>query len=76
LQNSKAHALFEQEDRGAEDCIMTARKHLFLVNNFFALLNFAKEKKKELGEEKTMSSVKPVSCGHVVLIIKQPQRHS
>lgn len=42
--------MYEAEDRGAENCILSARKHLFLVNNFYPLINFAKEKRKDLTE--------------------------
>lgn len=44
----KTHSLFEAEDRAAEEFLLGARKHLFLANNLFFLLSFAREKRAEL----------------------------
>lgn len=49
LQSIKAHSLFEVEDKGAEDCIITARKHLFLANNLHSVLSHVKEMLNENG---------------------------
>ena len=47
-QSVKTHSLFEAEDKGAEEFLMGARKHLFLVNNLYFVLSFARDKKTEL----------------------------
>ncbi len=47
-QSVKTHSLFEAEDKGAEEFLMGARKHLFLANNLYFVLSFARDKKSEL----------------------------
>jgi hypothetical protein len=42
------HALYDFEDKVAEECVMFARKHLFLINNLFAGASFAKDRKRDL----------------------------
>jgi hypothetical protein len=54
LSNNKAvkqHSLFDFEDKQAEECVLSARKHLFLINNMYAVLTFAKERKKEISNQ-------------------------
>lgn len=41
-------ALYDFEDKSAEECVLAARKHLFLINNVFALLSFVRDRRKEL----------------------------
>ena len=38
------------EDKYAEECILSARKHLFLANNYYSILNYMKERKREFLE--------------------------
>jgi hypothetical protein len=42
--NTKAHSLFEMEDKHAEESVLSARKHLFLANNFHSIFNYLKER--------------------------------
>ena len=46
-----AHGMHEMEDKVAEDFILSARKHLFMANNLFAMFMFVKDRKKEAGYE-------------------------
>ena len=38
-QSTKGHSLFEAEDKAAEEIVLGARKHLFLSNNLYSVLN-------------------------------------
>ncbi len=44
-----AHGMHEMEDKVAEEFILSARKHLFMANNLFAMFMFVKDRKKEAG---------------------------
>ena len=46
-----AHGMHEMEDKVAEDFILSARKHLFMANNLFAMFMFVKDRKREAGYE-------------------------
>lgn len=50
-QTMNAHGMHEMEDKVAEDFILSARKHLFMANNLFAMFMFVKERKREAGYE-------------------------
>lgn len=47
-QATNHHSLYDYEDKHAEDYVLTARKHLFLINNLYSLLSFVKERRKDL----------------------------
>ena len=38
-QSVKVHSLYETEDKAAQEIVLGARKHLFLSNNLFSVLN-------------------------------------
>jgi hypothetical protein len=42
------HALYDFEDKVAEECVQSARKHLFLINNIFATATFAKDRRRDI----------------------------
>jgi Exo70 exocyst complex subunit len=46
--NLKGHALFESGERDADDYLLWARKHLFLVNNLYSLSVYIQEKRKDM----------------------------
>lgn len=50
----KNHNLFEMEDKAAEDMVMSARKHLFLSNNYYAMWNYTKDKRDDGSSAQTM----------------------
>ena len=50
-QTMNAHGMHEMEDKVAEDFILSARKHLFMANNLFAMFMFVKDRKREAGYE-------------------------
>ena len=39
------HNLYEHEDKAAEECILSCRKHLFLANNYYAMYTYVKDKR-------------------------------
>lgn len=56
--NLKAHALYETGDKEAEESLMWGRRHLFLVNNLHAVLQYLTERLKSI-DHITRASGKP-----------------
>ena len=54
--------MYEMEDKVAEDFILSARKHLFMANNLFAMFMFIKDRKRDVGAEagNLLSNADPV----------------
>lgn len=43
VQSTKGHNLYEVEDKAAEEIVLGARKHLFLCNNLFSVMNHVRD---------------------------------
>ena len=43
VQSTKGHNLYEVEDKVAEEIVLGARKHLFLCNNLFSVMNHVRD---------------------------------
>jgi hypothetical protein len=48
--NVKGHALFDAGEKDAAECLLWARRHLFLVNNLHSLHTYLHERKRELAQ--------------------------